>query len=65
MSKFNIFDADHDWLASDRLVENAERMLETLKEAHFLLTNPDAEWSHADRLTAKVAAIISHIETGE
>jgi len=65
MSKFNMFDVDHDWLASDRLIDNAERMLETLKEVHFLLTDPDAEPVHADRMTAKIAAMISHIETGE
>jgi hypothetical protein len=29
-----------------------------------LLTDPDAEPVHADRMTAKILAIISHIETG-
>ena len=65
MSKFNIFDNDHDWLASDRLIENAEAMLNLLKRAHALLTDPDAEPADADRLTARIAAVISHIETGE
>lgn len=65
MSKFNIFDNDHDWLASDRLIENAEPMLNLLKNAHALLTDPDAEPADADRLTARIAAVISHIETGE
>lgn len=65
MSKFNMFHADHDWLASDRLIDNAERMLETLKEAHCLLTDPDAAPVDADRLTAKIEAMINHIETGE
>ena len=65
MSKFNIFDADHDWLASDRLIENAEPMLNLLKSAHALLTDPDAAPVDADRLTAKIEAMINHIETGE
>lgn len=65
MSKFNIFDNDHDWLASDRLIENAEPMLNLLKSVHALLTDPDAEPADADRLTARIAAVISHIETGE
>jgi len=65
MSKFNIFDADHDWLASDRLVENAEAMLTLLKKAHTLLTYPDAEPEDADRLTMQIVSMINHIETGE
>jgi len=65
MSKYNIFDADHDWLASDRLVDGAETMLKLLKQTHALLTNPDAEPEDADRLTAQLEAVINHIETGE
>ncbi|NDB69116.1 MAG: hypothetical protein EB015_14120 [Methylocystaceae bacterium] len=65
MSKFNIFDADHDWLASDRLVEKAEPMLDLLKEAHSLLTDPEAEPEDANRLIEKLEAMINHVETGE
>ena len=64
MSKYNIFDQDHDWKASDRLIENAEVMLNLLKRSHALLTDPDAEAADADRLTAKLIAVINHIETG-
>lgn len=65
MSKYNIFDPDHDWLASDRLVENAEAMLDILKATLALLTDPNAEPADADALTEKVEAVINHIETGE
>ena len=64
MSKFNIYADEYDCLASDRLIENAEAMLALLKEAHFLLTDPDAEPVHADRLTERLEAMIIHIEIG-
>jgi hypothetical protein len=49
---------------SDRLIENAEVMLNLLKKSHALLTDPDAEPADADRLTAQLIAVINHIETG-
>ena len=64
MSKFNIYADEYDYLASDRLIENAEAMLALLREAHFLLTDPDAEPVHADRLTARLETMINHVETG-
>jgi hypothetical protein len=64
MSKYNIFDPNHDQLASDRLVENAEAMLDILKATLALLTDPNAEPADADALTEKVEAVINHIETG-
>jgi hypothetical protein len=64
MSKYNIFHPEHDGLASDRLIENAEAMLDILKATLALLTDPNAEPADADALTEKVEAVINHIETG-
>jgi hypothetical protein len=59
MSKYNIFHPEHDGLASDRLIENAEAMLVLLK--HMIAAN-----SREDRenLIDRAKAITQHIETG-
>jgi hypothetical protein len=60
MSKYNIFHDDHDWLASDRLVENAEAMLVLLK--HMIASTSREDH---DNLIDRAKAITQHIETGE
>lgn len=60
MSKYNIFHADHDWLASDRLIDNAEAMLVLLK--HMIA---DDTRENIDQLLNRAKAITQHIETGE
>ena len=60
MSKYNIFDDDHDWLASDRLIDNAEAMLVLLK--HMIAANSR---ENIDQLLNRAKAITQHIETGE
>ena len=59
MSKYNIFDPEHDGLASDRLIENAEAMLVLLK--HMIAANNRED---RDNLIDRAKAITQHIETG-
>jgi len=59
MSKYNIFHHDHDFLASDRLVENAEAMLVLLKHMIAATNREDR-----DNLIDRAKAITQHIETG-
>ena len=60
MSKYNIFHDDHDWLASDRLIDNAEAMLVLLK--HIIAADTR---ENIDQLLTRAKAITQHIETGE
>lgn len=67
MSKYNIFHPEHDGLASDRLVENAEAMLDILK--HMISAthqDDDHYWptDDFDHMIDRAKAIIQHIETG-
>jgi hypothetical protein len=67
MSKYNIFHPEHNWLASDRLVENAEAMLDLLK--HMIAATyyeDDQYWptDDFDHMIDRAKAIINHIETG-
>ena len=59
MSKYNIFDPEHDGLASDRLIENAEAMLVLLKHMIAATNREDR-----DNLIDRAKAITQHIETG-
>lgn len=59
MSKYNIFHPEHDGLASDRLIENAEAMLVLLK--HMIATTSRED---RDNLIDRAKAITQHIETG-
>lgn len=59
MSKYNIFHPEHDWLASDRLIENAEAMLVLLK--HMIAANNRED---RENLIDRAKAITQHIETG-
>ena len=59
MSKYNIFHHDYDFLASDRLVENAEAMLVLLKHMIAATNREDR-----DNLIDRAKAITQHIETG-
>ena len=59
MSKYNIFHPEHDGLASDRLIENAEAMLVLLK--HMIAANNRED---RDNLIDRAKAITQHIETG-
>jgi hypothetical protein len=68
MSKFNIFDADHDWLASDRLVESAEAMLVLLKHMIKATYHEDGQYSPTDdfdHMINRAKAVTQFIETGE
>jgi hypothetical protein len=60
MSKYNIFHPEHDGLASDRLIENAEAMLVLLK--HMIAANSRED---IDQLIERAKRITNHIETGE
>ena len=67
MSKYNIFHAEHDGLASDRLIENAEAMLVLLK--HMIAAtykDDDHYWptDDFDHMIDRAKAITQHIETG-
>ena len=59
MSKYNIFDPEHDGLASDRLIENAEAMLVLLKHMIAATNREDR-----DNLIDRAKAITQYIETG-
>jgi hypothetical protein len=59
MSKYNIFHPEHDGLASDRLIENAEAMLVLLKHMIAATNREDR-----DNLIDRAKAITQHIETG-
>jgi len=68
MSKFNIFDADHDWLASDRLIDNAEAMLVLLKHMIKATYYEDGQYwptDDFDHAINRAKAVTQFIETGE
>lgn len=68
MSKFNIFHDDHDWKASDRLVENAEAMLVLLKHMIAATYEQDGQYwptDDFDHMIDRAKAITQHIEIGE
>lgn len=67
MSKYNIFHHDHDFLASDRLVENAEAMLVLLKHMISATYEDDGHYwptDDFDHMIDRAKAITQHIETG-
>ena len=59
MSKYNIFHPEHDGLASDRLIENAEAMLVLLKHMIAATNREDR-----DNLIDRAKTITQYIETG-
>lgn len=68
MSKYDIFGKDYDGLASDRLIENAEDMLNLLKDIIAATYEQDGHhWPTIDfdDLIDTAKRITNHIETGE
>lgn len=68
MSKYDIFGKDYEPLASDRLIENAEDMLNLLKR--IIAATYEADGHHwpdidFDDLIVKAKRITNFIETGE
>jgi hypothetical protein len=67
MSKYNIFHPEHDGLASDRLIENAEAMLVLLKHMIAATYQEDGQYwptDDFDHMVDRAKTITQYIETG-
>ena len=67
MSKYNIFHHEHDGLASDRLIENAEAMLVLLKHVIAATYEDDGQYwptDDFDHMISRAKTITQYIETG-